>query len=166
MVSKYNHFSFEQIVDICKKNKEAGKSIIFTHGVFDLFHYGHLYMLKESAKLGDILICGVQDDYHVKIAKGNDRPVIKEEHRLEIVQSLSCVDYAFVYKIENDENYVQMYNQLQPDVITIGRSHGREEQVLRYGELYGTKVVKIEKAFESTTGILARLPDNSKPKHI
>lgn len=65
--------------------KKCGKTIGFTHGTFDLFHTGHLHLLKEASKTCDFLIVGVESDKNVAAYKGVERPVISEDDRQEIV---------------------------------------------------------------------------------
>ena len=68
---------------------------VFTMGVYDCFHFGHLKILERAKKLGDVLIVGVVEDYAVTEQKGAGRPVIPFEQRVAIINGLRCVDYVF-----------------------------------------------------------------------
>jgi len=68
------------------------KKIVYTYGVFDLLHPGHVVLLERSKALGDYLIVGVVSDEPVKKLKGNDRPVMPQKDRMFLVNALGCVD--------------------------------------------------------------------------
>ena len=75
--------------EVVQQAKEAGKSIVTTNGVFDLFHFGHLLTLTEAKKQGDILIVGVNSDSSIKEYKSEHRPLNSEKDRLAIIDKFS-----------------------------------------------------------------------------
>lgn len=93
------------------------KNVVYTYGVFDLLHPGHLNVLREAKKLGSQLIVGVVRDAAVKKKKGNDRPIQSESTRLQIIESLSFVDKA-VYQDEFDPT--PMLEQFKPYILAKG----------------------------------------------
>jgi rfaE bifunctional protein nucleotidyltransferase chain/domain len=72
--------------------RKNGKALVFTNGVFDLLHIGHLRYLQQARALGDALIVGINSDRSVRVVKGLDRPITPQDERAEIVAALACVD--------------------------------------------------------------------------
>ena len=90
---------------------------VITFGSFDMFHVGHVNMLIRAAALGDRLVVGVSTD-RLSFAKKQRYPIYRQEHRLEIVRSLSCVDAAFLERsLEAKRSYVEKY---KADVLVMG----------------------------------------------
>jgi glycerol-3-phosphate cytidylyltransferase len=92
---------------------------VLTFGCFDIFHVGHLNLLRNAKKLGDVLIVGIPSDYAIIIEpKKNGAPAMTSEERLRIIQSIDCVDLAFVYAENKDlEKSIEV---IRPDVICRG----------------------------------------------
>lgn len=127
----------KQLQEILKEKQ--GKKIVFTNGCFDIFHVGHARYLREAAKLGDILVVGVNSDSSVKRLKGEERPVIGEKDRMELLASLSFVSY--IVKFEEDTPY-NLIKEIQPDIITKGGDYKTEDVVGKdIVEAKGGKVV-------------------------
>lgn len=90
------------------RSSNINKKITFCSGWFDLFHIGHLNFLKKAKSQGDILIVLVRNDYDGKILKGKNRPIILQKQRIEIIDSLKCVDYTIVDEcLENNKPFPQ-----------------------------------------------------------
>ena len=77
--------------------KKLGKKIVFTNGVFDILHVGHLTYLEEAKSFGDILIVGVNSDSSVKVNKGDKRPINSEIDRAKMILGLKPVDYVVIF---------------------------------------------------------------------
>lgn len=91
--------------------------IIITFGTFDLFHIGHLNILKKAASLGSKLIVGVSSD-NLNYKKKNKYPIYSEKERMEIIKSIKCVDEVFLEEsLEQKKHYIQLYNA---DVLVMG----------------------------------------------
>jgi len=88
--------------------------IIMVNGCFDLFHVGHLSLLKFAKSQGDILIVAINSDYSISKLKGSSRPIIPQNDRLAILSSLIYVDYVMVFE---DENPSTLINIIKPDAI-------------------------------------------------
>ena len=73
------------------------KKIVFTNGCFDLLHIGHIHCLLSASNYGDILVVGINSDSSIKRIKGEERPVIPQNERVEILSALECVDYVILY---------------------------------------------------------------------
>lgn len=82
---------------IVSKLKKEGRVIIFTNGCFDIIHPGHIKILKEAKKKGDILIVGLNSDSSVKKNKGKKRPILDEGARKEILNAIKFVDYIVLF---------------------------------------------------------------------
>ena len=92
-----------QAIEIAEAARAEGKTVALANGAFDLLHVGHLRYLQGSKALADVLIVAINTDAVVKRAKGPARPVIPEAERLELVQSLRCVDHAFLFDSDTVE---------------------------------------------------------------
>lgn len=140
----------EFIINIEKQNN---KKIIFTNGCFDLFHYGHLQSLLKAKSLGDILIVAVNSDNSVRINKGDLRPIVSEDNRMEILSALECVDY--VIKM-NDTTPVNLINLIKPDISVKGSNwkdkYIPEKEVI---ESYGGRIefIDLQPGFSTTDEI-------------
>lgn len=106
--------TIDELVNILGGTK---KKIVFTNGCFDIFHVGHLRYLKESSKYGDMLIVGVNSDASVKRLKGENRPIVNEKERAELLSSLSFVSYVVLFDEDTPYNIIK---KIHPDVITKG----------------------------------------------
>ncbi len=97
--------------------KAQGKKIVFTNGVFDIIHRGHVEYLTEAKALGDILVVGLNSDSSVKMIKGDKRPIVAEENRAYVVASLKPVDYVVIFS--EDTPYSTIKN-IMPDILVKG----------------------------------------------
>src|SRR4029079_14478867 len=86
-----------EAVALADRLRAAAKTIVFTNGVFDLLHVGHLRYLQQARTLGDALIVGLNSDRSVRANKGPQRPIPPEAERTEVLEALSCVDGVVVF---------------------------------------------------------------------
>ena len=77
--------------------QKAGKKVVFTNGVFDILHVGHLTYLEEARNLGDVLVVGVNSDASVKVNKGDKRPINSETNRAFVLLGTKFVDYTVIF---------------------------------------------------------------------
>jgi D-beta-D-heptose 7-phosphate kinase/D-beta-D-heptose 1-phosphate adenosyltransferase len=89
--------SIDELSAIVARRQRAGEKLVFTNGVFDLVHVGHLRYLAEARSLGDGLIVAVNSDSSVRRIKGPLRPLIAEDERAELLDSLKSVDYVVLF---------------------------------------------------------------------
>jgi len=89
--------SAEEITKIADELRAQGKKIVTTNGCFDILHTGHVQVLQEAKKLGDILIVCINSDDSVKQNKGDKRPLNNEKDRAELISALECVDYTVIF---------------------------------------------------------------------
>jgi D-beta-D-heptose 7-phosphate kinase/D-beta-D-heptose 1-phosphate adenosyltransferase len=148
--------TLEQAIALVSRSRDAGKRIVFTNGVFDLLHPGHLRYLQQARELGDVLIVGVNSDRSVRANKGPDRPITPELERVEILEALRCVDAVVVFDEETPHDVIAA---LQPDVLVKGADWAEDAIVGRdIVEARGGKVVRmpIESGY-STTAVIERI---------
>jgi D-beta-D-heptose 7-phosphate kinase/D-beta-D-heptose 1-phosphate adenosyltransferase len=136
--------------------RTAGKRLVFTNGVFDLLHVGHVRYLAHARELGDALVVAINSDRSVRELKGPDRPVFDENERGEILAALRHVDYVVIF---DDISPRSLISTLLPDVLVKGGDyqideiHGREEV-----EAAGGKVIPLPFVpGASTTSLLDRM---------
>jgi D-glycero-beta-D-manno-heptose 1-phosphate adenylyltransferase len=136
--------------------RAAGKTIVFTNGVFDLLHVGHLRYLQQARSLGDGLIVGVNSDRSVRAIKGPGRPVTPQDERREILEALACVDGVVVF---DQETPYELIASLQPDVLVKGADWAADAIVGRdVVEARGGRVVRIPiEGGHSTSALLERI---------
>ncbi|MBN8570443.1 MAG: D-glycero-beta-D-manno-heptose 1-phosphate adenylyltransferase [Ignavibacteria bacterium] len=136
--------------------KKEGKKIVFTNGVFDIIHRGHVSYLNEAKALGDYLIVGLNADASVKRLKGDSRPVNKEEDRKFVMENLKAVDEVIIFTEDTPFNLI---SKIIPDVLVKG-GDWKEDQIV------GSDIVKQNggKVFSlkfidnySTTGIIEKI---------
>lgn len=96
------------------ESKRSGKTVVFTNGVFDVLHAGHVRLLEQARALGDILVVGVNDDASVhRLGKGVDRPINKLEDRIEVLLALRAVDFAVAF---TEDTPIALIEKIKPDV--------------------------------------------------
>lgn len=128
--------SIDKLLKILEDKKE--KSIVFTNGCFDLFHVGHARYLRQAAKFGDILIVGVNSDDSVKRLKGDTRPIISQDNRMELLAALEFVSYVVLFEEDTPYNIIK---KIKPDIIVKGGDYAPEDVVGKdIVESYGGRV--------------------------
>ena len=145
-----------ELAAFIKRLRAAGKTIVFTNGVFDLLHPGHLRYLQHARTLGDTLIVGVNSDRSVRANKGPGRPVTVEAERVELLEALACVDAVVVFDEDTPHDII---STVQPDVLVKGADWAEDAIVGRdIVEARGGRVVRVPiEAGYSTTAILAKI---------
>src|SRR5215204_2485176 len=146
-----------EAVQFVERARAQGNRIVFTNGVFDILHPGHVRYLRDARALGDLLIVGVNSDRSVKaLAKAPDRPINSEHERAEVLAALASVDAVVIF---DDETPHEIISALQPDILVKGADWGENAIVGRdVVEARGGKVVRIALAEgHSTTTIIERI---------
>ena len=153
---KQKILSPDELLGVRQGLRTAGKTLVFTNGVFDLLHVGHVRYLAEAGALGDLLLVAINSDRTVRDLKGEGRPITNENERAEILAALRQVDYVTIFDNISPRALIA---RLLPDVLVKGGDynlheiHGREEV-----EAAGGRVVSlpfIEGA--STSAIIERM---------
>ena len=121
------------IVRLANIWRVKGDRIVFTNGVFDLMHRGHVTYLDEAAALGDRLVIGLNSDASVKrLGKGTDRPLNDQDSRAKVLSALRCVDAVVIF---DEDTPLDLITALRPDVLVKGGDWSPERIV-------GAEIVK------------------------
>ncbi len=145
-----------QIKDLINLFKSGKKKIVFTNGVFDILHRGHVEYLNEAKSLGDVLIVGLNSDSSVKRIKGNDRPINNEEDRAFVLSNLKPVDYVIIFSADTPHDLI---NTVIPDVLVKG-GDWEPENIIGSDIVYknGGKVISLRYVNNySTTSIIKKI---------
>ena len=131
--------------------------VVFTNGVFDLLHVGHVALLEAARAEGGALVVGVNGDASVRrLDKGTDRPLVPERERARLLAALACVDCVVLF---DEETPLALIERLRPDVLVKGADYARAAIVgADQVEGWGGRVVRVPLVpGASTTALLARL---------
>lgn len=128
-MNSWTHFSQSKILapedlDIKLATlKRDGKTVATLNGAFDLLHAGHMYMLFEAARQADVLLVALNSDASIRTYKGEDRPIITLEKRLEMLTAIEFVDYVTWFE---EANPCALLAKIRPDVHVNGEEYGQE----------------------------------------
>lgn len=154
--------SQNELLGVREGLRAEGKSLVFTNGVFDLLHVGHVRYLAEARALGDALVVAINSDRTVRELKGDRRPIVNEDERAEILAALRQVDYVTIF---DDVSPHSLIARLLPDVLVKGGDygldeiHGREEV-----EAAGGRVVSLPFIAGASTSTIIERMKKSRPK--
>ena len=148
--------SIDEAAAFADNLRRQGKTVVFTNGMFDLLHPGHVRYLTEARQQGDALIVGVNSDRSVRAIKGPTRPITAEHERAEILAALAAVDAVVIF---DEDTPHAIITRLQPDVLVKGADWAADRIVGRdVVEARGGRVVRIPMATGySTTEILEKI---------
>ncbi len=154
--------SREELASILRKAQSDGKKVVFTNGVFDIIHIGHVDYLRRAKELGDILVVAINADESVRRIKGPKRPIVSEADRAFVVANIKCVDYVCIF---NEDTPYETIKLLQPDVLVKGADWKIEDVVGKdVVEARGGKVVTMTYLDgKSTTNIIKRIVEVMHP---
>jgi len=123
----------EALASVARELRSRGKRIVFTNGCFDILHVGHLRYLWEAARQGDVLVVGVNSDDSVRsLEKGDERPIVPQDERAEMVAALKPVDYVVIF---DEPDPLHTILAVRPDVLVKGADWDEEN-------IIGAKEVK------------------------
>ena len=151
--------AIDQLIDERKRLRDSDKKLVFTNGVFDILHVGHVRYLAQARALGDNLVVAVNSDRSVRELKGADRPLNGEYERAEVLASLRVVDYVTIFDHVSPRSLIA---KLLPDVLvkggdyTLDQIHGREEVEAAGGHVVSLPFVE----GASTSEIIRRMKKN------
>ncbi len=131
-MSKRKIITAAPLASLLARQKRAGKKIVFTNGVYDLIHAGHVTLLEKSARLGDVLVVGINTDASVKRLKGPKRPIAGEKDRALVLAALEAVDFVTFF---GEDTPFELIQKLKPDVLVKGGDYS-------HGQIVGSDLVK------------------------
>lgn len=153
---KQKILSPDELLGVRQGLRAAGNTLVFTNGVFDLLHVGHVRYLAEARALGDLLLVAINSDRTVRELKGEGRPITNQNERAEILAALRQVDYVTIF---DDVSPRALIARLLPDVLVKGGDynlheiHGREEVEAAGGHVVSLPFIE----GASTSAIIERM---------
>ena len=146
----------EAAIAFVKQLRAAGRTVVFTNGVFDLLHPGHVRYLQSARALGDALIVGLNSDRSVSSNKGPGRPITPDAERVEILEGLTFVDAVVIF---DEPTPYELIAAVQPDILVKGADWADNAIVGRdLVEARGGKVIRVPiEPGHSTTSIIERI---------
>ena len=155
-VSPLPVFTPDEAAGWAARLRQDGKVVVFTNGVFDIVHPGHVRYLRDARALGDALIVAVNSDRSVRANKGPERPINPEGERAEVLASLAFVDAVVIF---DEETPHEIVTRILPNVLVKGADWGENHIVGRdVVEMHGGRVVRMELApVFSTTSIIEKI---------
>jgi len=112
------------IIEKANQWKKEGKKIVFTNGVFDLLHKGHIFSLTQAAKEGDVLVIGLNSDSSVKRLKGESRPINDQDSRALLLAALAMIDAVVIFEEDTPLNLI---TSILPGVLVKGGDYTIDE---------------------------------------
>ncbi len=146
--SRHRYFSAHQKIKslaslsrIVRTAQAHGRRVVFTNGCFDVLHAGHVKILEQAKRQGELLIVGVNSDRSVRGLKGPDRPIVGERDRALLLAALSSVDYVTIF---DEATPLRVITRLRPQVLMKGADWGSSDLVGRDIVLkYGGRVARV-----------------------
>jgi D-beta-D-heptose 7-phosphate kinase/D-beta-D-heptose 1-phosphate adenosyltransferase len=141
---------------VCGTLRRAHRRVVFTNGCFDLLHPGHIRLLSEARKLGDLLVVGLNSDASVRKLKGPERPILSERDRAQVLGGLDAVDFVVLFDEETPERLIEA---VRPDVLVKGSDYTEATVVgAPFVRSYGGTVALVPLLpGSSTTAMVSRL---------
>jgi D-beta-D-heptose 7-phosphate kinase/D-beta-D-heptose 1-phosphate adenosyltransferase len=134
-----------EMLRVRQRCRDAGKTVVWTNGCFDLLHVGHVRNLQAARQQGDVLVVGLNSDESVRRLKGAARPLVPEAERAELLAALACVDYVVVF---GEPTASESLLRLKPEVYCKGADyappHGKPVPEARVVESYGGKIAFLQ----------------------
>lgn len=132
---------WDRLLELRETWRSAGKTVVWTNGVFDLLHVGHLRSLEAARRFGDILVVGVNGDESVRALKGAGRPIVPADERAELLSGLRAVDEVIIFDEATPEHALA---RLKPDIHSKGADYappdGKPIPELNLVHSYGGRV--------------------------
>jgi len=153
---QFKILELRDLIVTLKSLRESGKRIVFTNGCFDILHVGHVRYLAEARAKGDVLVVGLNSDASVKSIKFDNRPVVIQDQRAEVLAGLACVDYITIF---DEPDPLLLIQAIKPDVLVKG-ADWEETNIIGSDvvKAYGGKVVRIKLVPDiSTSRIIQRI---------
>jgi rfaE bifunctional protein nucleotidyltransferase chain/domain len=155
-------FKLQDLIKIVHDLRKSGKKIVFTNGCFDILHVGHVRYLAAARSQGHVLVVGLNSDESVRSIKPENRPIVNQNQRAEVLAGLECVDYITVF---NKPDPLKIIKELKPDVLVKGADWIEEEIIgADIVKANGGKVVRVPVVHEiSTSRIIQRIVNRYQP---
>jgi len=103
-----------------KRLRRHKNRVVFTNGVFDILHRGHVDYLTKARTFGDVLIVGLNSDASTRRLKGANRPIFSQKDRAAVLLALKAVDYVVIFKEDTPDKIIQ---KVKPDILVKGADY-------------------------------------------
>jgi rfaE bifunctional protein nucleotidyltransferase chain/domain len=144
-----------RIQAVTTRLRRAGRKVVFTNGVFDIIHRGHVEYLAKAKSFGDVLIVGLNTDASVRRLKGKGRPIQPQSDRAAILLALKSVDCVVLF---SDDTPARLIERVRPDVLVKGADYSLTEIVgAKQVKSYGGSVKRVRLIKGRSTSVLLRL---------
>jgi D-beta-D-heptose 7-phosphate kinase/D-beta-D-heptose 1-phosphate adenosyltransferase len=124
-------------IERCAAERHKGKKIVFTNGCFDLLHRGHVHLLEQAKKLGDLLVVALNSDRSARMVKGPSFPINSENDRAHLIAAINSVDFITVF---NEKTPDRLIRKIRPDVLVKGGNY-RKDEVLGSASAKNTVII-------------------------
>jgi len=150
-----------EAINMSKKLKSEGKSIVLAGGCFDILHVAHVKFLENAKKQGNILFVLLESDDNVRKLKGKNRPINSQKNRAIVLSALTSVDYIVqLPNLKNDTDYDRVVSQIRPSIIAITAKDPNIVHKIRQAKQINGKVVRVlQRISDQSTTRLAKLID-------
>ncbi len=144
--------SLKDLETIISRLKRKGKKIVFTNGCFDILHLGHLKIINQAKKKGDVLIIGLNSDSSIRKIKGSKRPILTQSSRAKLLANMIGVDYVVIF---NEATPYNLIKRIKPDCLVKGGDWKKDKIV---GKSLVKKIYRVKLCpGHSTTGIINKI---------
>ena len=163
-MSNQKIYNRSKLASILQQTKAEGATVVTTNGCFDVLHLGHLRYLQAARQLGDLLVVAVNSDSSVRQLKGENRPLVPEAERAEMLAGLECVDYVVIFP---ESTPIDLLSELKPNIHVKGGDYKLEQLIEReVVEANGGKViVGLNVPGKSTTNLIQVICERYKDTH-
>ena len=163
-MSNQKIYHLSELASTLQQAKSDGNVVVTTNGCFDVLHLGHLRYLQAARQLGDLLVVAVNSDSSVRQLKGENRPLVPENERAEMLAGLECVDYVVIFP---EETPISLLSELKPSIHVKGGDYKLEQLIERdVVEANGGKViVGLNVPGKSTTNLIQVICERYRDTH-
>ncbi len=147
-----------QLVALLDAERRSGRTVVFTNGVFDILHAGHVQFLRQARALGDVLVVGINSDGSVRRRKGAGRPINSERDRCALVDALDMVDHVIIFDEDTPSDLIRL---LRPAIHVKGGDYADESlpEAEAVREVDGQIVILPLAGTVSTSDVIERIRD-------
>ena len=163
-MSNQKIYHLSELASVLQQAKADGNVVVTTNGCFDVLHLGHLRYLQAARQLGDMLVVAVNSDSSVRHLKGENRPLVPEDERAEMLAGLECVDYVVIFP---ELTPIDLLSELKPNIHVKGGDYKLEQLIEReVVEANGGEViVGLNVPGKSTTNLIEVICDRYGDTH-
>ena len=153
--SKHKVFTDRELLRFIKEQRQQGKTIALTSGSWDILHVGHMRYIEAASKLSDVLIIGIDSDAKIKKRKGENRPIVPENERIEMISHLGYADAIYLKSHRHQPN--KLIKLVSPDILIVSKTTKHTSEKYQEIKKYCNKIVVLEAQAQTSTTARIRL---------